>query len=38
VLELTDGLISRDTVFCGRRRPASLLAEMEAAANEDVSA
>jgi hypothetical protein len=31
VLELTDGLISRDTVFCGGRWPASLLAEMEAA-------
>jgi hypothetical protein len=31
VFELTGGLISRDTVFCGGRWPASLLAEMEAA-------
>jgi len=31
LLTLRDGLIAADTVFCGGRWPASLLAEMEAA-------
>ena len=31
VLELRDGRIARDTVWCGGRWPASLLAEMEEA-------
>jgi hypothetical protein len=31
-LEIANGLIARDTVWCGGRWPASLLAEMEAAA------
>ncbi|MDQ1521670.1 MAG: hypothetical protein QOI55_2743 [Actinomycetota bacterium] len=33
ILEVADGRIVADTVMCGGRWPASLLAEMEAAAN-----
>jgi hypothetical protein len=32
ILRLVDGLVARDTAFCGGRWPASLLAEMRAAA------
>lgn len=31
ILELRDGLITRDTFFCGGRWPVGLIAEMEAA-------
>jgi len=32
ILRLVDGLVASDTAFCGGRWPASLLAEMQAAA------
>jgi hypothetical protein len=35
VLEVRDGRIARDTVMCGGRWPAALLAEMQAAQQED---
>jgi hypothetical protein len=35
ILQLRDGLIVSDTAFCGGRWPASLMAEMEAAALAD---
>jgi hypothetical protein len=38
VLHVNDDYITSDTVLCGGRWPASLLAEMEAAARQDVPA
>lgn len=35
VLQLRHGRVARDTVWCGGRWPASLIAEMEAAASPD---